>query len=498
MARTLGARLGLTLTSLLLVSAAWLGWSRYQPQDPGKDAVVVYNLGVLVTDAAGRPLTPVTASLTIAGSPYGSMTPPTDPHKIFSVQARAESGMLHVEVPGYKPRDVSIALGNEELPPLVLTPTGPSAGQAEGISVDGLVFRDDRGAIWPWRGTDGFLLYLHWLKERAGIDAVVANWLTCGGLCRDTPPNTIRVLGMVNSFAHLWPQEHADYYSQLRPFVDHLWSAFRVRVEFVIFADAGVVMPDRAQEDRHADAVLAAFEDAPNVFLEVANEPSQHTNLPGGDAEAFRHYQRLKGRGLLIATGAGDGSNAGDYVTVHTPRDNEWPRKAKDLLDLRDAVHRPVVGDEPIGFAEVARPGSRATSAGDAASYAAAAALLGAGSTFHSDSGVAYELFGPVQAAAAAAWHTAAAWVPPAAQLSPYQAGGAGGGAGIGDMPLVHFNRDDPAHAGDGASATFCKLTDGVEYCAAVRPGPQWTAVGRAGWRVLATGPAHGLVTLSR
>jgi hypothetical protein len=73
--------------------------------------------------------------------------------------------------------------------------------------------------------------------------------------------------------------------------------------------------------------------------------------------------------GVLMASGAYDIENgflcALDYVTIHNPRDDEWPRKAKDALDIRDGfdgyagAHRPVVSDEPIGADENNKPGSR-------------------------------------------------------------------------------------------------------------------------------------------
>ena len=76
-----------------------------------------------------------------------------------------------------------------------------------------------------------------------------------------------------------------------------------------------------------------------------------------------------------------------------------------------------------FGFAEVANGDRRSDSVEDAAYFAATAALMGAGSTFHSDGGILSQLWGPVQAAAARAWFDAAKWVPVEAQLWPYQRG---------------------------------------------------------------------------
>jgi hypothetical protein len=284
-----------------------------------------------------------------------------------------------------------------------------------------LVFRDEAGAIWPWRGFTAFTLYLIWLDQgAAGVDAVVSGWLSA---CGPVKPNVLRVLGMVDSFAHLWPQEHPDYYDQLQPFARHLWSRFAIRIEFVIFADSGIIMSDLREQDAHAFQVTRALEAEPNVFFEIANEPSQHENFPGGDERAYDMYLWLSLPSLMIATGAGDGTNHGDYTTPHTPRDDQWPRKAKDLLDVRDISHVPSVGDEPMGAAEVFIDGKRDTNPRNFADYAATAQLEGAGSTFHSDAGINGTPMGPVTASCAQAFFAAAAWVPPQCQIEPFMRG---------------------------------------------------------------------------
>jgi hypothetical protein len=183
-----------------------------------------------------------------------------------------------------------------------------------------------------------------------------------------------------------------------------------------------------------------------------------------------------------------------DYLTLHTERKPEWPRTARALGELRDGfdafrgVRVPVVGDEPTGFAEVPRGDSRSDNADDARYYAATAALMGAGSTFHSDDGIASRMLGPKQKTAAIAWFTAARWVPVSAQFAPYQRGSEFGGPGIGDMPLEHTDVL--------ALRSFCKHADGSEWCVAIRPAPAWTAIPRRGCAVVAQ-PSRGLVQLA-
>jgi hypothetical protein len=376
------------------------------------------------------------------------------------------------------------------------SPTGTSgggAGQVGRVHIDGLVFRDEAGAIWPWRGFTAFTLYLVWLKQgAAGVDALLSDWLP---KCGPTGPNTLRVLGMVNSFAHLWPQEHADYYTQLVPFAQHLWSRWQIRFEFVIFADSGDILPDAGERERHAQRVVDTLAGEPNVFFEVANEPSQHSNMPGGDAEAYDLYLKIRRPGVMVATGAGDGNYPGDYVTVHTPRDDQWPRKAKDLLDVRDIAHVPSVGDEPMGAAEVAIDGKRDNNPRNFADYAAVAQLEGAGSTFHSDPGINGQALGPNVTTCAQAFFASAAWVPPPCQIEPFMRGQ------IGNPCLwTHAPGDVPGpcqHDDSIETRSYGKIIEPHCWVTQVQTQrSQPTAC--AGWQADQSGPSQGLTRFRR
>jgi hypothetical protein len=300
---------------------------------------------------------------------------------------------------------------------------------------------------------------------------------------------------MVNSFAHLWPQEHADYYDQLQPFARHLWSSWQIRFEFVIFADSGDIMPDAGQQNAHAWHVVTTLEGEPNVFFEIANEPSQHTNLPGGDARAFDIYNALKNPQVMIATGAGDGNFPGDYVTLHPPRGDDWPRHLRDELDCRDIAHVPCVSDEIMGAAEVAIPGKRDTNPRNFADAAAVGQLEGAGSTFHCEAGINGTALPPVQTSCAVAFFAAAAWVPPQTQIEPFMRG---------SLNCVCCWTYAP---GDAPSP--CQHDDAIEtrsYGKIIEPQCWVTQVQTqraaptpcAGWAVDAPGPSVGLTVFRR
>lgn len=364
-------------------------------------------------------------------------------------------------------------------------PPPPPPGWLVALKIEGVTFTEN-GKPWIYRGFTDFLLYQKFLAGD-NLDAILRERVGVGA-------NVVRVLGMVTSFSHFHPQEHADYYDRLRPFADTL-ASYGLRVEFVVFADAQVVMPDTAAEQAHIDRVIAAFGTATNVLIEVCNEPFK--NIPGGSVAASALAQRIVGRGFLVATGNYDYPDPGtpvpysaDYLTNHPERKPEWPRTSKDQYDFNEVYHKPVVSDEPMGAAET-DSGSRSAQPDDFAYFAAESALAGAGGTFHSDSGVRSETLGSVQRLSARAFFDAMKWVPVEAQRGAYQRGEANGGPGINNMPLEHTDAL--------ALRTFCKLANGDEYCVVIRPDSSWVATPRDGWRILdQTGPHGALVHLGR
>lgn len=386
--------------------------------------------------------------------------------------------------------------GEDESPPVT-----EGGGEVGPIKVVGTRFVRADGTTFQWRGATDFLL-LHHLLHGKDIAPVLDDRIGAGA-------NVLRVLGMVDSFAHLHPQEHANYFTVLLELADTLKDR-GLRMEFTVFADAQIIMPLESDCERHADRVAETLRNHPNVFLEAANEPFK--NLRGGAQQAYLLGKRMQGHGVLVATGNYEIPTGTktlphcDYVTVHTERKPEWVRTPRALAEIRDGmswpdgstfegVKCPVVGDEPTGFAEVPKGDSRSSSPDDAAYYAAASGLMGAGATFHSDDGLLSQVWSPVQRQCAAAFFDALKWVSPEAQFANYQRGGRGGGAGVGDMPIDHHDLDESVEP--GALRTFCKEVDGKEYCVAIRPSTGWTAKVLDRWRVTDE-PRRGLVGLEK
>lgn len=448
-------------------------------------------------------------------SSISSISPIRGISRLLFVAALAVSGCVTIHRPALQPTPPPVV----EAPPVVAPePAHASAGEQGRLSVDGILFRREDGSIFPWRGFSDFRLYDRYLAGE-NIRPLLEERVNVGA-------NLLRVLGMVDSFAHLWPQEHAEYYDKLAPFAA-LLADYGLRLEFVVFADAQIVMPDRQAELEHGRRVLAAFADSPLVVVEWSNEAFK--NLPGadeGDRERWAQelgeamWPQARAQHTLTASGAysiGDCATSFpvlDFLTEHSDRfSSEWVRKTKDAKEHRDGfsrkpedcggvggfagVHVPVVLDEPKGIGD--EEGRRTANQAQVAEYAASAQMFSAGSTAHSDLGVQSLSIttSTTQADLIRTWFAAAKWMPVEAQTWRYQRGdNCGDCSGIGYMPLAQW---DTPHGGVGTLRTFCvPASDGSEFCVAIDPEAAWQPEARDSYAVAEFGPGRGLVRLTR
>lgn len=155
-------------------------------------------------------------------------------------------------------------------------------------------------------------------------------------------------------------------------------------VELVLLTDddAGRIEPAR----RLVEALKAAR--PPNVILEAGNEPETHKAI---NTAALR--STLMASGFLVSSGNYEDSRHwyGHWIGFHSGRDAEWPRRAHDALDYNHgggpnfpeepALKVPAVCDEPI------RPDQAGFNEADFRAYFGACSLLGAGGTYHFESG---------------------------------------------------------------------------------------------------------------
>lgn len=391
---------------------------------------------------------------------------------------------LTLSAPGYA--DVSDRVVTE---PDILERTmrlaARQAGESGWVRRDGPRFVTETDATWQWRGSTAF-----WLAKRVCDGESIEGYLNS-----DTGPiakgaNVLRVLGMFNGgLGRFVPSDYPDYIGCIARTRDIL-KAHSIRMEFVVFADAQNILKDTQAQREHL-ARMASLDDW-NIFFELVNEYPQN----GVDPAAFSKpsTRALWSRG----SGLGDGDPAlpaWDFLTHHSARVDEWPRR----IECREytnngaspALGTPCVEDEPYGAAETRFPGRRVgiEALDDMRQWGAVCGLHAVGCTFHSDGGILAQPWGEVQQRLADAFFFGMRWVPPDAQVWPYQRGEANGGAGVGNMPLEHTDAL--------ALRTWCKTAGNQSWCVAVKPQPGWVARPRDGWRVLEE-PARGLVKLVR
>jgi hypothetical protein len=346
-----------------------------------------------------------------------------------------------------------------------------TAGTESGlIHIEGTDFKTTGGQLWQWRGVTDFLLFWKFLVGQ-DILPIVNERIALGF-------NTFRVLGM-NGWAEspdFFPQSHGDYYDKLSAFADFLASK-RMRFEFVVFADAQKVMLDESQRNAHAGRIVETLKGKWNVFIEWANEPFQ--NIPGGSAAAYAIGKPYQGTTpLLMASGDYEnGDNKLDYLTLHTDRGGEWPRKSKDAVEYQWAYHILTIGDEPMGAAEFDQPGRRSNVVSDFGDAAGVFALQTNGATFHSEEGLFSNLFGPTVTACAKAWILSMKTVGPVAHTGQYTAG--------------HLDNCPFAHDDALALRTFAQLMGGEAWVVVIRPTTNWTPVVKNGWHIESNPAPH-------
>ncbi len=132
----------------------------------------------------------------------------------------------------------------------------------------------------------------------------------------------------------------------------------------------------------------------PGLFLEGANEPEvQNPDSTFIDCGPLK--SALEASGYPYTNGCyTEGAKRwwGTYITCHTQRDAEWPRRSHDAYDLwvkpadapagAQAVHAPCILDEPAKTQDVS--GDHVS---DWKAYFGSGAFFGAGVTFHSKTG---------------------------------------------------------------------------------------------------------------
>lgn len=278
--------------------------------------------------------------------------------------------------------------------------TGPVVELPTPLGRDRRVFTRDSVA-WPWVGLSAFPLcdrysrgdnigpWLEAFSKESMLRAWQQSWPT-------TPPpplkqgyNLLRVWDYVTWPSTGWlPRTSAEW---LR-FLDYVGKRGWY-VELTLMTDD---LPERYAAAERLVNDLAAAKPA-NLVLEIGNEPNIHKNI-----DVARLRDVCEASGFLYASGLNDvpaDEWFGTFLTAHTPRDDEWPRKCHDLLEYYNGGgpgaptdpphHVPCVADEPIRPDDAVQiwDGNFTLTAKDYRAYFAGCIVMGPGGTFHSDCG---------------------------------------------------------------------------------------------------------------
>lgn len=341
---------------------------------------------------------------------------------------------------------------------VILNPPPPSDAISSPITISGSKFLCE-GKEWRWIGFSAFALYKQFLTTDTLPFLTSLRSVFSGDA-------VLRVFGMFKGgLGAFVPSEHPTYYDDLPLFAAFL-AEEGFRMEFVIFADRQNVMPNDDEAAVHAQKVFDALKDSPNVFVEWMNEPFKNGNF-------YRDVQR---HGLLTSRGSAKDDVVVeepilDYFTEHTPRDGEWPRKAKNCYERSNKHNKPAVADEPMGLALTPRAGARTNNPDDLADYFSVAALLGNGGTIHGDFGTETRpILNDEEGALIRAALTPMLVLPENLGDWQYTRGG------LSSCPLEHKD--------EWSLRTFARLSSKESWAVVVRPTEKWKPVPAAGWEI--------------
>jgi len=277
------------------------------------------------------------------------------------------------------------------------------------LRVRGLVFERETGEPITLIETSDFNLYARFLADE-DIEPVLIDREGFNLLRVWLSYPAIPLIGQLDPFAH------EDFYGRLPAFVRQA-GAHGLYVEFTAFAGPGWMAHDRQRE--HWRQTVDALQSLP-VLLELANE----NDVPG-NAGLVSDLPRPVG---VLASHGSNGAEARpvepywDYVTYHTNGAFEEQRKVgHNGWEMGGDI--PALTNETSRFPDVGMwagaPAERRTQL--AYDSAAGAALLSAGSCFHSVHGKDSTVFDAAEKAVAQAWIAGAQSVPLACQDGGYE-----------------------------------------------------------------------------
>lgn len=220
------------------------------------------------------------------------------------------------------------------------------------------------------------------------------------------------VVGQRNAVADagIHPNQYPDFYERLSAYVD----SGPQFVDVTVFTSCGSMMPGKADQQRHLDATADAVRGKRNYILSLVNEFDQWDNAT--------HPDLVRPAGVLITRGSGGADSVPprhddpwDAEEYHSNDLDEWQRK-----EGHNAMEWGNESRSPCWTSESTRPDSDPNNPQHFEDGAENAALLCAGSCFHSTQGKYSRLFTDLDLAFAQVWVAGAMKVPLEFQRGQY------------------------------------------------------------------------------
>lgn len=248
----------------------------------------------------------------------------------------------------------------------------------------GQFFEQANGAYWTAIGCSDFALLAKY-QNGEDITPVLGQRQACGfNILRVWTAFDIDGIGVFTTLD----------YAKVPGFVD-LCARYGLYVEFTAYT--GINDPQH-----WTYLCAAALQCRPRPLLELVNELSENTNEPDSNGHVFNLSDYARPDVSLLCSHGSNGSERvpvmpfWSYATFHTNDAFEWQRKVGH--NAMEIWSGPTYSNENTRYPDKASSTQMATDA------AAGAALLCAGSCFHSVEGKASGLFSPETEAAARAW----------------------------------------------------------------------------------------------
>lgn len=283
------------------------------------------------------------------------------------------------------------------------------------LRIDGRFFTM-HGQPWTAIESSDFSLFKRFLDmERSAVNAVLDQRESIGfNMLRVWLLNQSVIGGRNGGFdnSRIHPADYPDFYEGLGHFVT-LCGQYGMVVELTVFTQAATLMPNRDDQQRHLDRTADAVRGYGNVILELVNEGDVHDNAVSPDLR--------RPPDVLISRGS-NGADAmpprppWDYELYHTNDLSEFQRKVgHNASELADQSGKPCMSNENTRYPD------RDSNPIHAYDAAMGAALLCAGSCYHSQSGKFSTLFTGVELECAKAWVAGAKSVPLEFQRGAYR-----------------------------------------------------------------------------